>query len=285
MINNIDQKKLNSELKETNLNYNLVTTAPRLLKDTSIEKWTICVDSSTGELFKVYNKHACFRYNGRPSVYDGKTDPELSSFDAEQILITLLREEKYSFLPKIKFETNTFLGVEWFNDDWETVKYQDLVISVADVVLPTLLFKEIARCITNLQLDTQVDLTKKDEAWHDMWFKHCTNISFFNCMFDNDIPGEHCSIEQAEQLISDGVVKPGLMLSDIASDDFIINKKTGEWKLVGLANFVYLWTPNTNYAIHPVENQSHLDITPPEKYFIPDEINFYFNGMWKTFKL
>jgi len=285
MINNIDQKKLNSELKESNLNYNLVTTAPRLLKDTSIDKWTVCVDTSTGELFKVYNKHACFRYNGRPSVYDSKIEPATTPFDAEPVLLTLLHEGKYSFLPKIKFETHTFLGVEWFGDDWRTVKYQDLVICMADVVLPTVLFKQIARCTTNIQLDTREDLTEKDETWCNEWRKYCTNEKFINSLFDNDIPGEHCSFDQVKQLINGGEVKPGLMLSDLASDDFIINESTGEWKLINLDNFVYLWSPNTNYAIHPVQMQGHLDITPPEKYFMSDEINFYFNGKWKTFRL
>lgn len=285
MINNIDQKKLNNELKDSDLDYNLVTTVPRLLKDTSIIKWTICVDSKTGELFKVYNKHACFRYNGRPSVYDSEIEPETTPFDAERVLLPLLREEKYSFLPKIKFETHTFLGVEWFDDGWETVKWQDLITYGAGVVLPKRLFKNIARCITDLQLDTQEDLTEKDEAWYDEWCEYCTNEDFFNCLFDNDIPGEHCSFEQAKQLISDGKIKPGLMLSDIASDDFIINKSTGEWKMIDIDNFVYLWTPNTNYAINPVRMQSHLDIIPPEKYFTSNEVNFYFNGKWKTLRL
>jgi len=129
---------------------------------------------------KIYNKNSIFnkiepgdslsQINLFKQILQSKPYQNLVS---SHILPFYKRLSEYDFFPDVVFETESYIGVEWFGDDWRVCQPRDLfrysrfIRRYSDQ--PTELFRDIIAKLTDLQKREKLNL---NDSEYTFWKQH-----------------------------------------------------------------------------------------------------------------
>lgn len=141
---------------------------------------------------KIYNKNCIFN-----KIESGDSLSQINLFNqilqskpyqnliSTYILPFYKRLSEYDFFPDVIFETESYIGVEWFGDDWrvcqprDLFRYSQFIRRYSDQ--PTELFKDIIAKLTDLQKREKLNLKDSEYTfWKQQYiptFMDSNNIS------------------------------------------------------------------------------------------------------------
>lgn len=255
------------------------------------------LETKSGKFVKVMNKNITWRWDflfksdvvkpmteaDRDNTKTSATDHcdvssiEKNTFDTANYIVDILKSNKYDFLPRVVFDTENYIGTEWYGQEWRPVEQKDLLFNMLGKNIPTKLFRKIAGDVIQLQQESIIDLptdqkAKLKEFLHDVCKRFYANLS-------DDIFSEFWNSRNEYDIV--------MSFKSLHIQDIFINVNDNtRWAYVDVENFI-LGDINRSFYIN-TEKHEHVDESGyhlPLPHVYEDNIthvNYWCDGEWST---